>query len=84
MRKLSVQDVLTVLDDQRSSKEAFGAVAERLGLLTAREVEELLQEQRRQTPRIGELLVKGGALLPETLDRELRNLGVPPDGKAPL
>jgi DNA-binding HxlR family transcriptional regulator len=84
MRKLSVQDVLTVLDDQRTSKEAFGAVAERLGLLTAREVEELLQEQRRQTTRIGELLVKMGAILPETLDRELRTLGVPSDGKAPL
>jgi DNA-binding HxlR family transcriptional regulator len=81
---LSVQDVLTVLDDQRTSKEAFGAVAERLGLLTAREVEELLQEQRRQTTRIGELLVKMGAILPETLDRELRTLGVPSDGKAPL
>ena len=83
-KKLSVADVLRILDDQRGSKEAFGQVAERLGLLTASEVHELLAEQRRQTPRIGELLVRMGALLPESLERELRVLGVSPDGNSVL
>ncbi len=70
-RKMSVRQVLEVLSKQTESKEPFGTVAVALGYLTAADVDHLLIDQRRQTPRLGDILVLQNALDPESLEREL-------------
>lgn len=71
---MNVKQVLDVLSRQSQTKVSFGQVAVSLDYLTALDVDLLLVEQRRETPRVGEILVMQGALAPEILETQVQAL----------
>lgn len=73
-RKMNVKQVLEVLTRQSQTKVSFGQVAVSLDYLTALDVDLLLVEQRRETPRVGEILVMQGAIAPEILETQVHAL----------
>ncbi len=73
-RKMNVKQVLDVLTRQSQTKVSFGQVAVSLEYLTALDVDLLLVEQRRETPRVGEILVMQGAIAPEILETQVQTL----------
>lgn len=59
---LSMKQIFDVLSEQAASRESFGEIAQRLGMLTREQVTALADEQSNQAPllTIAELLVRMG------------------------
>ncbi len=67
LRMLTAAQVFTVLAHQaREPQLRFGEAAIAIGLLKRTEVDDILLEQRRRTPRLDKFLVDAGVLDPAT------------------
>ena len=68
---LTMKQVMTVLNQQCDTNKLFGEMAVQLGFMREKDVEDLLEEQRKLCPPIGEVLLKLERIDAKTLDREL-------------
>ena len=68
---LTMKQVMTVLNQQCDTNKLFGEMAVQLGFMREKDVEDLLEEQRKLCPPIGEVLLKLNRVDAKTLDREL-------------
>src|SRR5450755_3892008 len=65
LRMLTAAQVFTVLAEQaRHPNLRFGEAAVQIGLLKRTQVDDILLEQRRRTPRLDQFLVEAGVLDP--------------------
>ena len=70
--KLAVRNVLTILRVQSDlPNDRFGDIAVELGLMTKRDLAELLMEQSDRRPRVEQCLVELGALSQQQMEEEL-------------
>ena len=69
-KKLSVKGIAKILQAQTEGDQRFGKTAVRLGLLTERDVADLLMIQNDRLPAMGDVLVEMGAIDRETMEAE--------------
>ena len=68
---LTMKQVMTVLNQQCDTNKLFGEMSVQLGFMREKDVADLLEEQRKLCPPIGEVLLKLERIDAKTLDREL-------------
>ncbi len=68
---LTVTQVYTILDEQRSTKLPFGQVARTLNLIDEEHLEKLLDRQNELWMRVGEILVGLGYIEYDRMETEL-------------
>jgi hypothetical protein len=66
--KLTVRQVLTILNTQIVAPKPFGEIAVELGYLTEQELSDLLELQSQNKPFLGEILVDMGKITEEQLN----------------